>query len=110
MFENTLDGIDRFMRNDEGLASELDLAEQISWLLFQKHLNDRESERRDTAELEDRDYLPLLNRRFRWDVWAAPKKGGKLDQAPGQERGDVAVRHASLAAACAVAQLISAAS
>lgn len=34
MFENAFNNIDRFMRNDEGLASELDYAEQTSWLLF----------------------------------------------------------------------------
>lgn len=79
MFENAFNNIDRFMRNDEGLASELDYAEQTSWLLFLKYLNDLEAERQDTAELEGRDYLPLLNQRFRWDVWAAPKTDGKLD-------------------------------
>ncbi len=47
MFENAFNNIDRFMRNDEGLASELDYAEQTSWLLFLKYLDDLEAERRD---------------------------------------------------------------
>ncbi|MGQ7794676.1 N-6 DNA methylase [Faunimonas sp. B44] len=67
------------MRNDEGLASELDYAEQTSWLLFLKYLNDLEVDRKDTAEIEGRVYNPILDKRYRWDVWAAPKKGGKLD-------------------------------
>ena len=79
MFENAFNNIDRFMRNDEGLASELDYAEQTSWLLFLKYLNDLEAERQDTAELEGRDYTPILDESFRWDVWAAPKTDGKLD-------------------------------
>ncbi len=79
MFENAFNNIDRFMRNDEGLASELDYAEQTSWLLFLKYLNDLEVERQDTAELENRDYRPILNDRYRWDAWAAPKTDGKLN-------------------------------
>ncbi len=79
MFENAFNNIDRFMRNDEGLASELDYAEQTSWLLFLKYLNDLEAERQDAAELEGRDYRPILDERFRWDVWAAPKINGRLD-------------------------------
>ena len=79
MFENAFNNIDRFMRNDEGLASELDYAEQTSWLLFLKYLNDLEAERQDAAELEGRDYRPILDERFRWDVWAAPKIAGRLD-------------------------------
>lgn len=67
------------MRNDEGLASELDYAEQTSWLLFLKYLNDLEDERQDTAELEGRDYVPILDERYRWDSWAAPKLDGQFD-------------------------------
>ena len=67
------------MRNDEGLASELDYAEQASWLLFLKYLNDLEADRQDAAELEGRAYRPLLDARYRWDAWAAPKRDGELD-------------------------------
>ncbi len=52
MFKNAFNNIDRVLRNDEGLASELDYAEQTSWLLFLKYLDDLEAERRDNAELE----------------------------------------------------------
>src|SRR5690606_37361613 len=60
MFENAFNNIDRAMRNDEGLASELDYAEQTSWLLFLKYLDDMEHEWADEAALEGRDYTPLL--------------------------------------------------
>ncbi|WP_354145573.1 N-6 DNA methylase [Altererythrobacter litoralis] len=68
------------MRNDEGLASELDYAEQTSWLLFLKYLDDLEMELQDEAELEGKDYQPILDAEYRWDVWAAPKKAnGEID-------------------------------
>lgn len=73
MFENAFNNIDRAMRNDEGLASELDYAEQTAWLLFLKYLDDMEHEWADEAALESRDYTPLLDAPYRWQVWAAPK-------------------------------------
>ena len=80
MFENAFNNIDRAMRNDEGLSSELDYAEQTSWLLFLKYLDDLEQERQDQAELEGRDYTPILDEAFRWQAWAAPKdEDGELD-------------------------------
>jgi type I restriction enzyme M protein len=79
MFENAFNNIDRVLRNDEGLASELDYAEQTSWLLFLKYLDDLEAEREDAAQLEGRDYTPILAAPYRWQTWAAPKKDGKLD-------------------------------
>ena len=79
MFENTFNSIDRLLRNDEGLASELDYAEQTSWVLFLKYLDDLEAEREDTALLDGQDYLPILHEPYRWQTWAAPKKDGKLD-------------------------------
>ena len=78
-FENAFNNIDRVMRNDEGLASELDYAEQTSWLLFLKYLDDLETERADRAALEGRDYTPILVAPFRWGTWAAPKKDGQFD-------------------------------
>jgi type I restriction enzyme M protein len=74
MFENAFNTMDRVMRNDEGLASELDYAEQTSWLLFLKYLDDMEKEWEDEATLEGRDYAPILDEDYRWQTWAAPKK------------------------------------
>ena len=80
MFENAFNNMDRVMRNDEGLASELDYAEQTSWLLFLKYLDDMEKEWADEAVLENRDYEPILDTPFQWQSWAAPKDAdGKLD-------------------------------
>lgn len=62
------------------MASELDYAEQTSWVLFLKYLDDLEAERADKAELEGQQYTPILDAKFRWQSWAAPKtRDGKLD-------------------------------
>lgn len=80
MFENAFNNMDRVMRNDEGLASELDYAEQTSWLLFLKYLDDMEHEWADEATLEGRDYAPILDQPYRWQTWAAPRnKDGTPD-------------------------------
>lgn len=90
MFENAFNNIDRALRNDEGLASELDYAEQTSWLLFLKYLADLEQERADEAELEGRDYQPILDPEYRWDRWAAPKDAkGEIDHNVAQTGQDL---------------------
>ena len=73
MYENAFTSIERELRNEAGIANELDYVEQISWVLFLKYLHDLEAERRDRAELNGEDYEPLIGPDFRWDDWAAPK-------------------------------------
>lgn len=79
MFENAFNNIDKALRTEQGVASELDYTEQTSWVLFLKYLDDLESERADEAELEGRDYAPIIEKPYRWRTWAAPKKDGELD-------------------------------
>ena len=80
MFENAFNSIDRELRNEEGLASELDYAEQTSWILFLKYLDDIEQERQDEAELEGRDYTPTIQTAMRWKTWASPKNEDGTDR------------------------------
>lgn len=80
MFENAFNSIDRELRNEEGLASELDYAEQTSWILFLKYLDDIELERQDEAELEGRDYAPTLPTAMRWKSWASAKNDDGTDR------------------------------
>ena len=49
MYENTFNNIGRELRNEEGIANELDYVEQTSWVLFLKYLHDLETERQDHA-------------------------------------------------------------
>lgn len=80
MFEQTFKNIDDKLWKDAGCSSELDYVEQTSWILFLKYLDDLEKDRRDAAELAGKEYTPLIDKKFKWDVWAAPKNGdGKLD-------------------------------
>jgi type I restriction enzyme M protein len=79
MFEQAFKNIDDILRKESGCTTELDYTEQTSWLLFLKYLDDLEHERTEVARLEGRKYQPILEKRFRWESWAAPKKNGQLD-------------------------------
>ena len=79
-YSQAFNSIDKVMRNDEGLASELDYAEQTSWLLFLKYLDDMEHEWADEAALTGKAYTPILAKPYRWQDWAAPRTAdGKPD-------------------------------
>jgi len=80
LFEQTFKNIDDKLWKDAGCSSELDYVEQTSWILFLKYLDDLEKDRKDSAELAGKTYTPIIDKKFKWDVWAAPKNGdGKLD-------------------------------
>ncbi|MBV0912536.1 class I SAM-dependent DNA methyltransferase [Anianabacter salinae] len=79
MYENAFNQIERQLRAEEGIANELDYVEQTSWVLFLKYLHDLETERRDRADLEGKDYAPIIEGKYRWDRWAAPKVNGQFD-------------------------------
>jgi hypothetical protein len=80
MFEQTFKNIDDILHKDAGCTSELDYTEQSSWLLFLKYLDALEAEKATEAVLEGRDYRFILDERFRWGAWAAPKGAdGKID-------------------------------
>ncbi|MGB2924034.1 MAG: type I restriction-modification system subunit M N-terminal domain-containing protein [Limnothrix sp.] len=73
MFEQTFKNIDDVLRKEAGCATELDYAEQISWILFLKYLDDLEGDRQSKASLTGEEYEPLLDEIFRWKSWAYPK-------------------------------------
>lgn len=73
MFEQTFKNIDDKLWKDAGCSSELDYVEQTSWILFLKYLDDLEKDRADAAELAGKKYTPIIEKKFKWDVWAAPK-------------------------------------
>jgi len=80
LFEQTFKNIDDKLWKDAGCSSELDYVEQTSWILFLKYLDDLEKDKQDAAELSGKTYSPIIDKKFKWDVWAAPKNGdGKLD-------------------------------
>jgi type I restriction enzyme M protein len=80
MFEQAFKNIDDILWKEAGCTTELDYTEQTSWLLFLKYLDGLEQDRATEAALERRKYTHLLEKDFRWEVWAAPKKkDGSLD-------------------------------
>ncbi len=74
MFEQTFKNVDDVLWKEAGCATELDYAEQTSWLLFLRYLDDLERDNEQKAELEGRKYEYKLDKPHRWSSWAAPKK------------------------------------
>ena len=80
MFEQTFKNIDDILHKDAGCGSELDYVEQTSWVLFLKYLDDLEKDKATAAELSGKTYTTILDKKFQWTTWAAPKgKDGKID-------------------------------
>ncbi len=80
MFEQTFKNIDDILHKDAGCGSELDYVEQTSWVLFLKYLDDLEKDKATAAELTGKEYKNIIDTKYQWSVWAAPKlKDGKID-------------------------------
>src|SRR3989344_8885069 len=80
MFEQAFKNIDDILRKDAGVGSELDYVEQTSWVLFLKYLDDLERTKEKEARLAGRQYKVIIDPKFKWESWAAPKTPeGKLD-------------------------------
>lgn len=73
MFEQAFRNIDDTLHKEAGCATELDYAEQTSWLLFLKYLDGLEQDKAAESALEGRSYTPILDEPYRWESWAAPK-------------------------------------
>lgn len=74
MFEQTFKNIDDVLWKEAGCATELDYAEQTSWMLFLKYLDDLEKANEQKAELQGKSYTYIIDKKHRWSAWAAPKK------------------------------------
>jgi type I restriction enzyme M protein len=80
MFEQAFRNIDDVLRKEAGCTTELDYTEQTSWLLFLKYLDGLEEDKVAEAEIDGKKYTYILDKPYRWQNWAAPKrKDGKLD-------------------------------
>ncbi|MDY0219709.1 MAG: type I restriction-modification system subunit M N-terminal domain-containing protein [Desulfobacterium sp.] len=76
-FEQTFKNIDDVLWKEAGCSSELDYTEQTSWLLFLKYLDDLEHERSIETQLKGELYTFILDKKYRWSTWAAPRKSDK---------------------------------
>ena len=80
MFEQTFRNIDKYIWKDSGCDSELDYAEQTSWILFLKWLDDFEIDNEIKAKLDNKINKQVLKKEFRWSSWAVSKdKSGKIN-------------------------------
>ena len=80
MFEQSFKNIDDILHKDAGCGSELDYVEQTSWILFLKYLDDLEKDKEKAALLSGDEYSRLIESKFQWNTWAAPKlDNGKID-------------------------------
>jgi len=80
MFEQTFKNIDDILHKDAGCGSELDYVEQTSWVLFLKYLEDLEKDKETAALLSGKTYQKIIEPKFQWSTWAAPKLAdGKID-------------------------------
>lgn len=80
MFEQTFKNIDDILHKDAGCGSELDYVEQTSWVLFLKYLDDLEKDKQTAAELSGKTYERIIDQKYQWTIWAAPKlPNGNID-------------------------------
>ena len=70
MFEQTFKNIDAAIWKDAGCDSELDYAEQTSWILFLKWLDDFEKEKEIKAKLDNKEFEAIFETKYRWSSWA----------------------------------------
>ena len=80
VFEQAFKNIDDILHKDAGCTSELDYTEQSSWLLFLKYLDALELDKATEAALQKKSYTHIIDEKYRWSTWAAPKgSNGKID-------------------------------
>ena len=72
MYDAAFNNIENILRTEDGISTELDYVEKISWLLFLKYLSDLETERKTRAELDAATYGPIIASTFAWGEWAYP--------------------------------------
>lgn len=79
-FEQIFKNVDGLLHKDSGCTGELDYTEQSSWLLFLKYLDALEEDRKVEAELDGAKFVPILDAKYRWSQWAAPRNAaGEID-------------------------------
>ncbi len=80
MFEQAFKNIDDVLWKEAGCTTELDYTEQTSWLLFLKYLDGLEQDKADGGGAgRGRQYRYILDKPYRWEVWAAPKGQRRQD-------------------------------
>jgi len=80
MFEQIFKNIDDLIWKDAGCDSAIDYAEQTSWILFLKWLDDFEQDKQIKAKLDNKNFKFIFDKDYKWSSWAVVKtKEGKVD-------------------------------
>jgi len=58
------------LRTDDGTSGATDYIEQLSWLLFLKVFEGVEEELEEIAILNGEEYIPVIDKKYRWSNWA----------------------------------------
>lgn len=87
--ESKINRITDILRRDDGISGAMHYTEQISWILFLKFLSDLEDSKYIDAQLDGENYTYILEEKYRWNIWAAPKKDGKIDLLNAQSGDDL---------------------
>ena len=58
------------LRTDDGTSGATDYIEQLSWLLFLKVFEGVEEELEEISMLNGEEYIPVIDKKYRWSNWA----------------------------------------
>jgi type I restriction enzyme M protein len=65
------------LRTDDGTSGATDYIEQLSWLLFLKVFEGVEEELEEISMLNGEEYIPVIDKKYRWSNWARKDWIGK---------------------------------
>lgn len=68
------------LRTDDGISGSVHYTEVLSWLLYLRFFQIKESERKARAELEGIDYIPLVEDKYLFDSWSDEPTGDNLKE------------------------------
>lgn len=79
---STIKSIQDIMRKDDGVDGDAQRLGQLTWMLFLKVFDQRESEWEDDCKEQGKSYLSPLPKEYRWRNWAAYVAGPDGKKAP----------------------------
>jgi type I restriction enzyme M protein len=66
------------LRTDDGISGAMHYTEVLSWILYLKFLQDKELQRKESAELEGIDYVPIIEEKYLFNSWGNTLTGNDL--------------------------------
>ncbi|MFG0767830.1 N-6 DNA methylase [Pseudomonas sp. TYF_15] len=82
----------KILRKDKGLNGDVDRLPLLTWVMFLKFFDDLEIVHADEAELDGKQYQPIISAPYRWRDWAAREDGITGDELLAFINQDVTIR------------------